>query len=474
LTPHELGGSYFRLQPIFPYFLRSRLQGPDLRASRSAVETAFHQHYNEIGEALSDLIQSKDPQERQLGQALINLEYDNLLNGLKLALDVQAEFYNAYEALFRLLYDRQVHRQIIEMNEWVLAHRENYSVDQLASNYGVYFHLVNEHLGTIYFSIKQYEKAEKTYKYGLAVIDGLKSIQEKTKANYRAILYHQLGYVAQKKRQWQAAESYYQRALALQIEFNDRYSQASTYGQLGLMASEQQNWESAGNYYQKALAIFIEYQDLSNQANTYHNLGIVAQEQRQWQTAESYYQQALALKIEFNDRYSQAATYHQLGRVAEAQRQWLAAESYYQQALTIYIEFNDRYEQAGTYHQLGYVAQEQRQWQTAKNYYQQALAIYIEFQDHFWEAGAYHQLGMVAEEQEKWEHAVDYFLQALETYVSFQDEHYQRIVFGSLRRIWQAGQEGRVPGDVVGRMVAETARILGLPEAELIEQFKTP
>jgi tetratricopeptide (TPR) repeat protein len=58
----------------------------------------------------------------------------------------------------------------------------------------------------------------------------------------------------------------------------------------------------------------IEFNDRYSQASTYHQLGIVAQELREYEQARAHYQQALDIKIEFNDRYSQAdRTYHQLG-----------------------------------------------------------------------------------------------------------------------------------------------------------------
>ena len=94
-----------------------------------------------------------------------------------------------------------------------------------------------------------------------------------------------------------------------------------------MVAQEQRQWAQAEQYYQQALAIYIEFNDRYEQAGTYHQLGSVAQEQRQWAQAEQYYQQALAIYIEFNDRYEQAGTYHQLGIVAQEQRQWAQAES---------------------------------------------------------------------------------------------------------------------------------------------------
>ena len=49
----------------------------------------------------------------------------------------------------------------------------------------------------------------------------------------QAPTYHQLGIVAQKLRQWAQAEAYYQQALAIYVEFNDRYERAGTHHHLG-------------------------------------------------------------------------------------------------------------------------------------------------------------------------------------------------------------------------------------------------
>ena len=85
--------------------------------------------------------------------------------------------------------------------------------------------------------------------------------------------------VAQEQRQWGQAEQYYQQALAIKIEFNDRYSQASTYHQLGLVAQEQRQWGQARDYFLKALAITAEFDDEHRLAITLRSLG------RLWQAS---------------------------------------------------------------------------------------------------------------------------------------------------------------------------------------------
>src|SRR6266568_8999139 len=101
LSPDPVIPRFLRLQPIFPYFLRNRLHAPEQREVRSAVETAFREHYDQLGDMLYQLLQSKDPQERQIGQVISGLEYENLVTALNLALAGQISFYTLYLTLAR-------------------------------------------------------------------------------------------------------------------------------------------------------------------------------------------------------------------------------------------------------------------------------------------------------------------------------------------------------------------------------------
>jgi len=480
LTPHEIGGGYLRLQPILPYFLRQRLTAPSpagegwgegdavagVPPSRllTAIESAFRAHYDGVGRALAGLLTSKQPQERQLGQTLTNLEYENLMTALKLALAQKQPFWNIYSSLAAYLRSRQGFREEKAICELILAAQDQYPPQAVAGEIGGDFFMVYGNLGTHNLALKLYDDARQTYESALQLIPQLEAIPQEQRGLWSATAYHQLGRVAQEQRQWETAVAHYNQALALKIEFNDRYSQASTYHQLGYVAQEQRQWETAVAHYNQALALFIEFNDRYSQAKTLHALGAVMQEQKQFSEAQNYYQQALALYIEFNDRHLQAMAYHQLGNVAQEQRQWETAVAHYNQALAIYIEFNDRYEQAGTYHQLGIVAQEQRQWETAVAHYNQALAIYIEFNDRYSQGSTINQLGAVFQLQEQWAEAANYYLQAIQIAVDFQDNYRNKSRTENLAQVWQAAPDFAGKPDIPGKLAA----ILSIPPAQAL------
>ncbi|MCP4352222.1 MAG: tetratricopeptide repeat protein, partial [Desulfobacterales bacterium] len=453
---------FFFFFPIFPYFLRTRLNeaSADLR---QAVETAFREYYDGVGGALGQSLYSKEAQEKQTGQVLTRLEYENLMTGLKLALYAQVSILNFYRALSFYLDTTQDQQRGLELGHMVMDALKKHQNDKLTRQVSNDFFYIADNVGKRQLILKQYAEAETSYQKALELHSCLTISDKKRKATLKAGVLHQLGAVAEEQRQWEQAEKYYSNALEIKIEFNDRYSQASTYHQLGIVAQEQRQWEQAEKYYSNALEIFIEFNDRYSQALTYHALGGVVQEQRQLEQAEKYYNKALEIYIEFKDRFWEAGAYHQLGTVAQEQRQWEQAEKYYSNALEIYIEFNDRYSQASTYHNLGIVAQGQRQWEQAEKYYSNALEIKIEFNDRYSQASTYAQLGLLAESQEQWTQAQHYLVQALEIFYEYGDEYSSSKAFNVLAQLWQETKDNSLP--------AAIAKILGTTPEKVEEML---
>ena len=421
LSPHPDAPEMLRLQPVLPYFLRQALSQAGQAEVKAAVEAAFRLHYDGLGGALRGLLSSKKAQEKQLGLALVRLEYENLYTALFLALEAQGSIFNTYATLSAYLDAMQDQRAGLALGEAVLARLQGYPAEVLAGELGAEFLTVLDDIARRQLLLKQLTAAEKTYQEALAIALKNKALSPELIKKMSASIYHQLGRVAQEQRQWTQAEGYYQQALQIYIEYNDRYEQA----------------------------------------DTYHQLGVVAEEQRQWAQAEKYYQQALGITIEFNDRYGQSTTLHTLGSVALGKGELEQAKQYYHQALEIYIEFNDWNLQAMAYHQLGMVAQAQRQWAQAEAYYQQALGIKIEFNDRYGQASTYGQLGILAEEQNKYEQASKYYVSAMEIFSAYGDEHNTAKTIRLLARLWQASQDDAIPTAVAG--------VLKISEAEARE-----
>ena len=261
LSPHpEFPDGFLRLQPILPYFLRSRGQMPEHAEGQRAVAVAFRQYYEEMSGALDNLLNSKDAQQRQLGQVLVRLEYENLMTALHLALDAQVSILNLYKTLSDYLDATKDERRGLALGEAVLPRLQAYPEAALSGPLGVELIGVLDDIAKRQLELKQYATAEASYQETLRLLDAQTTLDRETREKGKAGMLHNLGRVAQEQRQWGQAEQYYQQALAIYVEFNDRYSQASTYHQLGMVAQEQRQWEQAEQYYQQALAIYDRVQ----------------------------------------------------------------------------------------------------------------------------------------------------------------------------------------------------------------------
>ena len=434
LTPHEMGiPDLLTIQPVFPYFLKTKLAKQD-DGFRSALRLGFKNHYEGLAGSYQQLMQSKEAQEKQLGQVFCKLEYENLYAALQIALERQ----ESPSIFLNLDFYHRVQNDTINRFPLALSVCEilkNYPETLKSASVGAEIIAAFNRLSECYLNLQKYEDAGVTYSQTLTTLDELRDVDDQWKQLTKARTYHQLGMVAQALREFEQARNNYQQALQIFIEFGDRSSQASTYHQLGIVAQDLREFEQARNDYQQALQIKIEFGDRYSQADTYHQLGRVSHELREFEQARNNYQQALQIKIEFGDRYGQASTYHELGTVAQELREFEQSRNDYQQALQICIEFGDRYMQASIYHNLGIAAYELHELEQARNDYQQALQICIEFSDHYSQARTHHELGMVAQELREYEQARNDYQQALQIYIEYNDRYSQARTYHQLGRV---------------------------------------
>ncbi len=381
LPPKRGEEQLLTIQPVFPYFLQTKLNAAD-SATRKALRQGFKTHYQSLASSYYNLMESKQAQEKQMGIFFCRWEYENLYAALQITLANQESIriYFCLDKYFEVISDIQSGLKLAEEIDLALA---KYPREFVQGEFGQEVTMALDYLASAYLETKQYEQAKRSYEKKLKILDLLTTLNPSQKGSSQASTYHQLGIVAQELRSWDEAKNYCLQALEICVEFSDRYKQASIYHNLGMVAQMLRSWDEAKNYYLQALSIFVEFSDRYSQAATYHELGRMAQKLRSWDEAKNYYLQALEICVEFSDRYSQSSTYGQLGNMAKELRSWDEAKNYYLQALEICVEFSDRYSQASTYHNLGSVAEDLEEFPEAKNYFWQALEIWREFNDEY-------------------------------------------------------------------------------------------
>jgi tetratricopeptide (TPR) repeat protein len=373
------------IQPTLPYFLKLKLAERD-KETQSAIRNTFKQHYIDLANAYYQLLESKEPDQRQLGIFFVRQEYENCYAALQICLK-QFEATDIFFCLAEYLKLIQDIPTRLQLSEFVRTAHEQYPPEIRQGEIGLEITMSLDRLAYCQLELKDYEGARVTYLEVIETLKDLRGVATKEVSRFRASTYHQLGNIAQELHEYTEARRYYQQALKIKIDLGEspeerlrqRHSQASTYHQLGVVAQRLRKYTEARRHYQKALEIFIELDNPRSQASTYHQLGVLAEELQEYDEARRYYQQALEIKIKFGDRNSQASTYHQLGVVAYLLQEYAEARRCYQQALEIFIESGNSYSQASTYGQLGLLSQATGDFAEALGYFLQALQISVQF-----------------------------------------------------------------------------------------------
>jgi len=150
---------------------------------------------------------------------------------------------------------------------------------------------------------------------------------------------------------------------------------AVVYHQLGIIAQERGQWDQAEEWYRKALEIYERLGLERDATSTYHQLGIIFQERGQWDLAEEWYRKALEIYERLGLERDAASDYHRLGNVACLRGQLDQAEEWYCKALEIYERLGHPPLMVNTLAQLGTLRRRQNRHHEAVSWLGRARAI---------------------------------------------------------------------------------------------------
>jgi tetratricopeptide (TPR) repeat protein len=247
--------------------------------------------------------------------------------------------------------------------------------------------------------------------------------------------YHQLGVVAQGRRDFDAAERWYRKALAVFDQIGDEDGASRIHHQLGNLSLFRHDFDGAERWYRKALAVIERNGNEQDTATTYHQLGAVDHERRDFDGAERWYRKALSVFERHKNENVAAGTYHQLGLVAEERRDFDGAECWYRKALVIFERLGNESDAASTYHQLGVMAQKQGDVDTAERWYSKAVTIYERQGNEHGAAVSYQQLGRLAEIQRDFDVSENWYRKSMVIKERHGNEHGASISYYHLGRV---------------------------------------
>jgi tetratricopeptide (TPR) repeat protein len=221
-----------------------------------------------------------------------------------------------------------------------------------------------------------------------------KAFAQAGNAPAEAAIYSLLGMLAEEQRDFDVAERWYRKSLAI-TETRGGDHGAGTYGHLGTLAHRRGRLDEAKGWYTKAAALFEKLQDEDGAAKTYHHLGMVAQDEGELAEAESSYTKSLEIKERRSDQLGISTTCHQLGSLAQERGDFGKAQEWYLRSLSTAERLGDELGAARTLGQLGILTRQAGDPNAAERYYLEALEIFQRLQDLNSAASIYGNLGTV-------------------------------------------------------------------------------
>ena len=242
-----------------------------------------------------------------------------------------------------------------------------------------------------------------------------------------------------------------EKALAIQIEVNNREGKAKSYGNLGPLFISLGNYDGARQYLKEALAIIIESCDRDGEATFYGNLATVFQSLSKYGKAREYLERRLAIQIEISDRGGEATTYGNLGTLLISLVEYEKARVYLEKALAV-KKINQQQKRRGDN-----LRQPRNSipitWQIWKgpSYLEKALAIQIEIGNRDGEATSYGKIGTLFRSLGKYDKAWEYLEKALaiknRNWWQKWGSNNLREPRNSVHLAWQIWQGPRIPGE---------------------------
>jgi len=275
----------------------------------------------------------------------------------------------------------------------------------------------------------------------------------------RADAYHQLGRIAQIRRNPQAALEWYRMAVTIHESAGDQVAMADTWIQLGIMAREKRDLDTAEDWFRKTITVRQSQGDDDGAASAYHELGIVYEQREDTVSAERWYYRALATKEKSGDESTTASIYHHLGMLALKKNDTASAERWFNKSLGIRERLQQQDSASQTYHQLGLLACRKEDWLSADNWFRKSLDIADRAGDAPLSAANAFQLGRLTVMQGQLVAAGRWLIKSIQVYRStdaadmneavnsFVEIHRQAPLASKtqLEELWRAAKLGGMP-----------------------------
>lgn len=249
----------------------------------------------------------------------------------------------------------------------------------------------------------QYYEATGSFSEAQAAVErALRASREMADPVKEARCLAQLGLIARRRGDYEAAKNWYGQAVALcqaqainHVEVVQVF--VATLIGLGTVYRQQGLYDQAHACYQQTLALSRQSGDRRGEADALNHLGVVAFYQRNFAQALSYHQQALAIRRSIGDRTGEGISLMNLAQTTRDAGDYSQAERYLTAALVIQQAVANRWEEVNIWNDLGGLYYELGDLVTAQACLEQGLRLSREIGDEVGQAYVLCNLGLVVQ-----------------------------------------------------------------------------
>lgn len=229
-------------------------------------------------------------------------------------------------------------------------------------------------VGWIHFRHGEFDEAEKYLSKALALA------QEAKRDDITASVYNRLGGVYFHKDQLEQASEYVQKGLALREAIGDIVAVARSYNNLGLLGWKTGQWDQAIAHFTRSVELHANLGDVEGMIELHGNLALLHIDRGDIEEAKTHLEKSLTLSQQIGHRYHEGLTYHYYSRFYLSLQEWRMALDYANRSMTIFKEVGDQDNLVDVYVNLGQAWLELGNLGHAQNWCEQALALFDQLQ----------------------------------------------------------------------------------------------
>ena len=254
------------------------------------------------------------------------------------------------------------------------------------------------------------------------------------KLRFRAIINIGIEYFFLGK--YSQAIDYYNKALEIATELNDKNLISEVHGELGIVFKNQGEYAQALEHYKIALSTAIELKDTSWIAVCYANTGNVYRRLANYPKALDYFLKALEVFEQKGETRRIAIGYINIGNLYEDQNDFNTAMEYYSRALQLSYQSDDKRRISECLMNIGNVYARSQNYKKAREYFSKSLKINTEMGFYHTLDDCYKYIGNTYEKEGKYKLAIEYYNKSWEIAEKENDKISQSQIYGYLANIY--------------------------------------